>query len=157
MDSISKLKNLYELKEKGVISQAEYEEQSKTLLLQKEGSAYSEVPQKSGTLKDRQVVYIKSRNVYILLACMLGIFGIHNFYIGRNSRGIWQIICLLTSWLILPLIVLTVWLFVDMLTIKTDGADEPLTRLNIWGLLLIIYQSWIFILTGLLLVGAAFA
>lgn len=157
MDSISKLKNLYELKEKGVITQAEYEEYSKTLLLQKQGDVGTLVPQKRGTMDNRKVVYLKSRNIYVLLACMLGPLGIHNFYIGRNKRGIWQIVCLFLSWLVIPYIALTIWIFVDMLTVKTDAANEDMVPLNGWGLFLIIGQVCVFAFFGFLLIGAVFS
>ena len=58
MNSLSNLSKLYELKTKGVITEAEYEEQKKRIL-ENPNVDYSTSSLQSKT-------YIRSRNIYIL-------------------------------------------------------------------------------------------
>lgn len=77
----------------------------------------------------------KSRNIYLLLACFLGYFGIHNFYIERFQRGLVQLILSIVG---ITLPVVWVWILIDMLTVKTDAREKLLSPINIWGTLAII-------------------
>ena len=148
MNSLSNLSKLYELKTKGVITEAEYEEQKKRIL-ENPNVDYSTSSLQSKT-------YIRSRNIYILLAYFLGAFGVHNFYAGRTARGIGQIVCLLFFWLIIPIFALFVWIFIDMLTIKTDGTNQDMIPLNGWGILLICLQAFGWIIGSLILFSGIF-
>ena len=107
MDNITDLEKLADLKKKGVITDAEFEEQKKALLQNNLVNA-SDAP--------------KSRIIYILLALFLGGLGIHNFYAGYIGRGVAQLlITLLLFWLIIPLLVVFVWVIVEMIVIDKDA------------------------------------
>ncbi len=80
---------------------------------------------KKEVVVEKQPVYVclpKSRVTYVLLGLFFGTFGLHNFYAGRHSRAVWQLILtMLTGWLIIPWIVVAVWSVIDICTITTDG------------------------------------
>ncbi len=108
MGNVADLEKLAELKEKGVISALEFEEQKKALLQSNLMAA------STGTQKNRIV--------YILLAFFLGCFGIHNFYAGYIGRGIAQLlITVFLFWLIIPLLIVWVWTVVEMFIIDKDA------------------------------------
>ena len=107
MDNITDLEKLADLKKKGVITDAEFEEQKKALLQNNLVNA-ADTP--------------KNRVVYILLALFLGSFGIHNFYAGYIGRGLAQLlITLLLFWLIIPLLAVWIWVIVEMIVIDKDA------------------------------------
>ena len=107
MDNITDLEKLADLKKKGVITDAEFEEQKKALLQNNLVNA-ADTP--------------KNRVVYILLALFLGSFGIHNFYAGYIGRGLAQLlITLLLFWLIVPLLAVWIWVIVEMIVIDKDA------------------------------------
>ena len=69
----------------------------------------------------------KSRLVYVLLGVFLGALGIHNFYAGRISRAVGQLLTtVLAGWLFLPLIAVLIWVLVDVCAISTDGDGNKL-------------------------------
>ena len=107
MDNITDLEKLADLKKKGVITDAEFEEQKKVLLQNNLVNA-ADTP--------------KNRVVYILLALFLGSFGIHNFYAGYIGRGLAQLlITLFLFWLIVPLLAVWIWVIVEMIVIDKDA------------------------------------
>lgn len=107
MDNITDLEKLADLKKKGVITDAEFEEQKKALLQNNLVNA-ADTP--------------KNRVVYILLALFLGSFGIHNFYAGYIGRGLAQLlITLFLFWLIVPLLAVWIWVIVEMIVIDKDA------------------------------------
>lgn len=64
----------------------------------------------------------KSRSQYILLACLFGGFGVHNFYAGRTGCGIAQLlITVFTFWLVIPLIAVGIWVLIEICSVTTDG------------------------------------
>ena len=71
----------------------------------------------------------KSRVAYIVLAIFLGGFGIHNFYAGRNTIAIVQLVITLVSLctiLVVPLFLLIhlgmfIWRVIEMVTVTKDG------------------------------------
>ncbi len=76
----------------------------------------------------------KSRVAYILLGLFLGGLGIHNFYAGRTSPAVIQLlgtlISLATLWLILPIFILMgigIWVLVDICTVTTDSQGKKLS------------------------------
>lgn len=84
----------------------------------------------------------KQKVTAALLAFFLGGWGLHNFYLGYNNRGIIQLVMtgfgLLTFWLIigfLPLIAAGIWAFVEFIMIlmgaspfDRDARGIPLSR-----------------------------
>jgi TM2 domain-containing membrane protein YozV len=66
----------------------------------------------------------KSQLVALLLLIFLGGLGIHRFYLGYTGRGILYIALLLTSFLIVPAIALTVLLIIDLIKTIT-GSLKP--------------------------------
>lgn len=63
----------------------------------------------------------KSRLVAFLLAFFVGSFGIHNFYLGRITCGVIQLILTLT---LLGLIVSNIWVLVDWIMILAGSMKD---------------------------------
>lgn len=64
----------------------------------------------------------RSRLAYIIIAIFLGALGIHNFYAGRTSQGVIQLLAtILTGWLVIPLLAVWIWVLVEICTVTTDG------------------------------------
>ncbi|MBS1955301.1 MAG: NINE protein [Cyanobacteria bacterium SZAS-4] len=65
-----------------------------------------------------------------LLCILVGGLGCHKFYLKRSGEGIVYAVMLLTSWAILPGILLTVLLFVDLLSLpkQVDSVNEQLKK-----------------------------
>lgn len=70
-------------------------------------------------VSDPAKISCRSRTVYLLLAGTLGIFGSHNFYIGRIAKGSVQ--CLLTFPFLIGLVVVPFWVLFEMFLEKTDA------------------------------------
>ncbi len=69
-----------------------------------------------------QVIGNKNRLTYVLLGVFLGGLGVHNFYAGYSGRGISQLlITLFLGWLILPLIVITIWVIIEVCIVQVDA------------------------------------
>ena len=115
MDALTDLEKLAGLKKKGVITNAEFEEQKKAIL--------------SAQIQAKQVQLQKSGALYLVLAFLVGIFGIHNFYVGRWVRGLIQLILTLLSpiSLLISLFGVCIWVIVEMIVTKTDVRGMPLT------------------------------
>jgi TM2 domain-containing membrane protein YozV len=75
----------------------------------------------------RPVVVAKSRGIYIILGLFLGgLFGVHNFYAGRFTPGIFQLlITIFTFWLILPLFLVAIWVILELCLVTKDGKGHP--------------------------------
>ena len=111
MNNITDLEKLAELKEKGIISQEEFNQQKGRILNSTFNSKTS----------DR-----KSRLIYILLALFLGSLGIHNFYAGYSGKGTIQLLLsLFLFWLIIPIIIVFIWVIVDIITVTKDANGTP--------------------------------
>lgn len=67
---------------------------------------------------------IKKKYVAAILAWVLGIFGIHNFYLGHTEKGIAQLLLSTLGCLILigPMISM-VWVLVEFVQILTDSIN----------------------------------
>lgn len=114
MSRLSELEKLAELKNKKILSQEEFEQQKQALL--------------SENLKEAGQGTAKSRLAYLLLAWFVGIFGIHNFYVGRNGVGLAQLlITLLTGIFVIPLIIVGIWVLIEMVTVTQDGNGQPMS------------------------------
>ncbi len=66
----------------------------------------------------------KNRTVYIVLAVLLGEFGVHNFYAGNVARGVIQLVLTLVScfWLCLPV---WIWAIIEGVTTTKDARGVP--------------------------------
>lgn len=104
MDNLVNLEKLAELRDKGIINEAEYEEQKRIL--------FAKTLRETGERKNP-----KSGVIYIVLAWFLGTIGIHNFYAGYAVRGLVQLFLTLLSplFLFIPLIMTALWAFVELL------------------------------------------
>lgn len=64
----------------------------------------------------------KSRGVYIILALLFGMLGIHNFYAGRFGVGAAQFLStVILGWFVIGIFVTGIWVVVDIFTVKEDG------------------------------------
>lgn len=75
----------------------------------------------------------KNRILAVFAAFLFGSFGLHNFYLGYNKRGLIQLSLMLfgcmTFWLLIgfvPIMIVSVWAFVDfiMLILGTPPYDR---------------------------------
>jgi TM2 domain-containing membrane protein YozV len=66
----------------------------------------------------------------LLLWIFLGSIGVHDFYAGNTSKGVTKILLTVFSFLVIPAIVLTVFLIIDLVHIVqmqyTDGLGRPI-------------------------------
>lgn len=71
----------------------------------------------------------KSMLCAVLLWLFLGAIGAHRFYLGHTGSAVVMLLCLVSSILIIPLIVLGIWLLIDIVLIVSgnlkcaDGSD----------------------------------
>lgn len=111
MNNIDNLAKLAELKEKGVISESEFNQQKENILK---------------NLDTQSLGTQKSRLAYILLALFFGGFGVHNFYAGYTGKGLTQLLlCILLFWLVIPLIIVGLWVLIEMITVTKDAKGIP--------------------------------
>lgn len=98
------LEKLAELRDRGIIDEATFEEQKRTI--------FAKAMRETGEHGNP-----KSGIVYILLAWFLGTIGIHNFYAGYVVRASVQLLLTLFSpmFLFVPLIVTALWAFAELL------------------------------------------
>lgn len=70
----------------------------------------------------------KSRGIYVILGIIFGMFGIHNFYVGRFKRGTLQLLStVLLGWFVVGLFITAFWVIFDLFTVTTDGAGDQLS------------------------------
>ena len=70
----------------------------------------------------------RSRGVFIILAILLGLLGIHNFYAGYHGRGAAQLlITILLGWIYIGLLINFVWILVELFTVTRDASGNALT------------------------------
>ena len=72
-----KLEKLFELKEKGIITEEEFKKQKEELLSNSQNNSNINNQPKE-----------KKQSVFLKLAFFLGLLGIHNFYIGQRGFGL---------------------------------------------------------------------
>ena len=112
MSAIEELEKLATLKEKGIISADEFEEQKKKILEKKDSNVAE--------------TQAKSRLVYILLALFCGGLGIHNFYAGYTGKAVAQLLLtIFLFWLIIPVLAVFVWVLVEIVTVTKDAKGVP--------------------------------
>ena len=126
MDKYDEIEKLARLKKKGVITEEEFKQQKEALLSQ-------EIPTEDYSAK--------SMTVYLLLAFFLGIYGVHQFYVGRIKRGIFMSVLSVLplilgmalpglagalSFLFLGFwyIIAFIWVFVSICATKTDSSGK---------------------------------
>lgn len=69
----------------------------------------------------------KSRAAYIILGIFVGLLGIHNFYAGRTTVGVIQLlITLLLGWVGLGVVIVSFWVFIEFFAVRTDGHGVPM-------------------------------
>lgn len=69
----------------------------------------------------------KSRGIYIILGLFFGMFGIHNFYAGHYTRGVFQLLCTaILGWFVIGLVITAIWVIIDLIYMKEDGAGDPM-------------------------------
>lgn len=68
----------------------------------------------------------KKRYVAVLLAYALGIFGIHNFYLGNNSKAVAQILLTTLGSLLfgLGIVATSIWVIVETVQLLTEKVDS---------------------------------
>lgn len=66
-------------------------------------------------------IYPKSRRTFVILALLLGPFGVHNFYAGYFQRGGLQFaVTLFLGWLVIPLILVYIVVIFEALFVRED-------------------------------------
>lgn len=67
----------------------------------------------------------KKKYVAVILAATLGVFGIHNFYLGNNGRGVAQILLTLLGSLLFGLgfIACEIWVLVETVQLLSEKED----------------------------------
>ena len=112
MNIYDKIEKLYNLYQKGSITEQEYDLKKQKLL-------------------NQNLIEIgpKYQVVYAALAFICGGIGVHNYYIGRWKRGLAQtLICILT--LGIGAIITNIWAIINIFAIKTDGKNRRLFPSN---------------------------
>ncbi len=106
-DLEKELEALNDLKEKGLLTQAEFGVQKKVLLTNQVQLTAS---------RDS-----KSQLVYILLGLFVGFLGVHNFYAGYTKKGVIQLLMFFPGcFLIIPTIMVGVWVLIDVCIVDRD-------------------------------------
>lgn len=153
MDQITELEKLSKLKQSGVITEQEFNEQKAALLNQSEN------------------VSSKSLTVYLLLAFLLGLYGVHQFYAGRIKRGILMLVLTLGTFggiFALPgsyalisigafavwYLIAYIWIFCSICVNKTDASGNEMQPSPVLRTVLIVLEV-IFMTVGwgVLLIG----
>lgn len=60
--------------------------------------------------KDKSYIQHKSKGVALFLCLLFGLFGAHSFYVGRNKRGVFQLLLLVTG-------ITVIWSVIDFISI----------------------------------------
>lgn len=75
------------------------------------------------------MVSSKSRVAYVLLGLFVfGLFGVHNFYIGRNVAGVVQLVLtVLTFATIIGPVLVAFWVLIELICVTRDGQGLRLS------------------------------
>jgi TM2 domain-containing membrane protein YozV len=114
MSQLDELRKLKELLDAGILSEAEYDTQKTSLL----------ASIRSGGNDDGR----KSKITAGLLGIFLGVFGVHNFYLGYTGKAVIQLILGIT---LIGASASGLWGLIEGImilsgSIKTDGKGNPL-------------------------------
>ena len=96
----------------------------------------------------------KSRTVYVILACLLGSFGVHNFYAGRTTPAIIQLVLTLITCGSGSLIVFF-WVLFDIFFTNKDGDGRPMKPIPLLLLILPTLAVILAVVTAFVLILAA--
>ena len=99
MTIYEEIDKLASLQDRGILTEDEF-------LIQKEALLYPNIDPER-----------KSRVGYVVFALFLGIFGAHNFYVGRWKRGLCQLLLTILTCFIGAIIV-KIWAIINIFTIK---------------------------------------
>lgn len=66
----------------------------------------------------------KSMTCAVILWLFLGGIGMHRFYLKDNTGGTLMLLCFLTTWLIIPGIILIIWWIIDIFKL-VGGSLQP--------------------------------
>ncbi len=92
----------------------------------------------------------RNRIVYVLLGLLLGGFGVHNFYAGRTTPGIIQ---LLLTLFCIGTVVVPIWVIVEMFAVTRDGDGVEMESYVPSIILAIVWYLLGFLIMALLLIG----
>lgn len=68
----------------------------------------------------------KIRWIYILLALLMGAWGVHNFYAGYDKKGKWTLGAGIIGLLfIVPIVVTAIMALIDIFTVTEDAHGVP--------------------------------
>ncbi|WP_418969682.1 NINE protein [Alloscardovia omnicolens] len=87
---------------------------------------YNQAPYGAGSQVPPLMVGAKSKIVAAVLAFFLGFLGVHNFYLGKNTQGIIQLLMGTVGWFfIFPPIISGIWAFVEfiLILVSTPGTS----------------------------------
>lgn len=96
----------------------------------------------------------KSRTTYVILACLLGAFGVHNFYAGRTLPAVIQLVMTLITCGSGSVIVFF-WVLFDIFFTKTDGDRRPMKPIPLLLLILPPAAVILAVVTAVVLILAA--
>lgn len=87
------------------------------------------VPRISSAPSSRIIVVAgKNRGIFIILALLLGLFGVHNFYAGYYGKGALQLLVTITwSMIYIGIIIIGMWVLIDLLTVRRDADGNVMT------------------------------
>lgn len=143
MTDLKELEKLAALKEKGLLTEKEFNEQKKAILA---GDSQVENAQASAELSP------KSTTAYVVLAFFFGCLGVHNYYIGRWKQATAQLLLTILSpfTLFAALLANVIWVACNIFSTKTDGKKRVMPENNVLRVVLGIvslFFSLIFIAT----------
>ncbi len=108
MELVEKLEKLNNLKERGLLTKAEFDVQKKAMI----GDTTSQNPP-------------KQQLIYVLLAFFVGNIGIHNFYARRKKSAIAQLLMTFPGcFLLVPMIIAWYWVVIEIFVVKKDGSGR---------------------------------
>lgn len=111
MADLNDLETLAKLKEDGVITEEEFQQQKEAILTK--------------NLKSEET---SSRNgiLYIILTSLFGLLGVHNFYAGYIGKGAAQLLMTLFSglFIFIPLLIIFIWNICELLFVNYDAQGK---------------------------------
>ena len=124
MTDLNELEKLAALKEKGLLTEKEFNEKKKAILA---GNTQDEKAKPASEQSP------KSTTAYVVLAFFLGCFGVHNYYIGRWKQATAQLLLTIFSpfTLFASLLANVIWIACNIFSTKTDGKHRVMPENNV--------------------------